>query len=291
MASLLGRYGGADVHLAMARRFWQEDRLREADAAMEQALRAGLPPGDFYDLQRTIEAELGARTAGEIRRIDEHALIEADPDAWGDAWPELVAGVRSAVAEVGDRLGVRWGRPTLVTLVPNDEWVQFVHARYGYYRERVPWHKVCLPPSAILPLSVFARAVRHEVSHAAIHQLAGDEAPRWLDEGIAVLMEGGARPDERRRYLLAAARGGRPALDEVSALLEGYDLDLSSGRAGICYAAAGDFAAWLLDRGGWSGLAQILRRVGHGETVDRAIRRAIGTDRRRLEREWLSAAG
>ncbi len=290
MRSVLGRYGGRDLHLAMARRFWEEDRLSEARAAMEQALRAGFHPGDLYDLQRSIEAELGARLAGSRIRVDEHLLIEADPAMWGADWPAILRVVREAAVSVGDALGVRWGKPVLVTVVPDEDYVEFVHARFGYYRERAPWHKVCLPPSAVYPPSVLTRASRHEIAHAAAHQLAGDGHPRWLDEGIAVLMEGSLLADERRRYAIASNRGRRPALDEISARMEGYDLDLGSGAAGVCYAAAADFTRLMMDRAGWDGMARALRLMGQGMPPDKALRRAAGIDRRRLEREWLASS-
>lgn len=270
----------------MARRAFEEDRLAAAAAAMDLALRAGLQPGDIYDLQRTIEAELGAREAGRIWRLEEHALVEGDPLFWHGVWPRLLAHIPPVVADCAAMLRVRWGRPVLVTLVPSDEWVQYVHARYGYYRETVPWHKVCLPHSMVSSSDLQSRALRHEVAHAAVHQLAGGEAPRWLDEGIAVLMEGGPQPEERRRYGIFAARRGRPRLSEIADRLAGYALDLGSGDAAVCYAAAADFTSVLHSQAGWMGLGAVLRRLGDGEPVERALRRVLGVDLRRLEREW-----
>src|SRR5579871_2981328 len=139
------------LHIAKAHEYWREDRLNLAVAAMENALRVGVPPGSLYDLQRTLEAEAGARQAGRFLRIEEWVVLEADPGAWRDMWPALVDDARQAVREVADALGVRWGKPVLITLFPDDAWVQFMHTRYGYYYERTEVHKICLPPSAVRP--------------------------------------------------------------------------------------------------------------------------------------------
>ena len=40
----------------------------------------------------------------------------------------------------------------------------------------------------------FRRSVRHEFTHAVIHELSGGKCPGWLDEGMAQFMEGSTNP-------------------------------------------------------------------------------------------------
>jgi hypothetical protein len=279
----------AELHYRKAREYWSEDRLELAQAAMDAALRAGLPASDIYDFQRTVEAECAARRAARIVRIGEHAALEAEPVSYDDLWRTLVVLTRRAVVEVSSVLGVAWGKPVLVTMFQDDEWVEFMHARYGYYAERAPWHKVCLPPSAAASPPQLLRALRHEVAHAAVRTLAGGAAPRWLDEGTAVWMEGGATPDERRRLRIAVRRGHRPSLARISGAFESFDVPIDSLEGLMGYAGAGAFVSAAIERSGVAALRALLVGLGAGQSVDSAHRRAFGIPLRAAERAWVDA--
>lgn len=279
------------LHLAKAREFWREDRLELANAAMRNALRVGLPPGNWYDLQRTIEAELGARRAGRFYRLAEYLALEAEPRHWGSAWEGIRQTAPRACEGITEALGICWGKLVLVTLIPEEDWLAFMHARYGYYAERAEWHKICLPPSAIRARGLFQRALLHEMAHAGVHQLAGEGVPRWLDEGIAVVLEGGSPQEEQRRYRIALRKGRRLTLDEVSSGFESFEVEIDSPRSVLSYAAAGDFVGRLVAAQGFGLLGDLLRRIGRGERPDRAFRAAFGVSLPRAEREWLVSIG
>jgi hypothetical protein len=274
------------LHLAKAREYWRADRLDLAVAAMKNALRVGLHPGDIYDFQRTIEAEYGARTAGRFCRVAEHLILETDPDLWRDYWQEIRLTAQRAVETVSEALAVRWGKPVLLTLIPKDEWVEFMHARYGYYAGRMETHKICLPPSAVYPPGQLRRAVLHESAHAAVHSLAGEEVSRWLDEGVAIMLEGGSPDDERRRYRIAVKKGRLMTLDEISAGFESYETEIGSPRSLLCYAGAGDFVGRLASAHGLNLLRSYLAVIGTGRRADRAFRDVFGLPLHRAEAAW-----
>ena len=274
------------LHLTKARELWLADRLDLADAAMRRALRVGFAPGSQYDLQRTIEAEYGARRAGAMWRLGEELIVEGAPARWERHWPAIVRELTRAMTDVTRTLNVRWGKPVLITLIPQDDWVEFMHARYGYYAERVETHKVCLPPTAIHPSEILRRAARHEIAHAAVHQLAGDGAPRWLDEGMAVTLEGGSPPDEVRRFSALVQKGVTMSLEQLSAGFESYDVEIGSPRSHFCYAASGAFVGRLAGIHGLGALRELLASIGGGAKVDRAFRSVLGQPLWRAEKEW-----
>lgn len=279
------------LHLAKAREFWREDRLELANAAMQNALHVGLPPGDWYDLQRTIEAELGARRISRFYRLAEHLTLEVEPHRWGNAWEGIRQTAPRVCEEVTEALGICWGKLILVTLIPEEDWLAFMHTRYGYYAERTEWHKICLPPSAIRTQRLFRRALLHEMAHAGVHQLASEGVPRWLDEGIAVVLEGGSPPGEQRQYHSSLRKGLQLTLEEVSSGFESFEVPIDSPRSALSYAAAGDFVGHLVNAQGFGSLRNLLRRIGRGERSDRAFRTAFGVPLPRAEREWLSSIG
>lgn len=266
------------VHLAQAREYWRQDRLDLANAAIRNALRVGIPAGDWYDLQRIVEAEWGARQASRRIRVSEHLILEAS-----GLTPEIRVIANRALAEVSDALAVAWAKPILLTLFPSDEWVEFMHARYGYYTPRTEAHKIGLPPSSAGVPHLLGRAARHEMTHAAVNQLAGESAPRWLNEGLAVLMEGGP-PDNSWRS------AGILRLDEISAGFESFDVDLGSPRSLVCYAAAGDFVRRMAESHGLAGLRSCLTRIGASVRPDRAFRESLGISLSQAERQWQQAA-
>ena len=266
------------LHLTQAQEYWRQDRLDLASEALQRAQRVGFPPGSLYDFQRMVEAEYSSRQSAQRIRIAEQIIVEADPTYWGDYWDKICSEVPSAVGEVESVLDARWSKPVLITLIPDQEWVAFLHARYGYYTDRADSHKVCLPPVAIRPRSQLSRAVRHEVAHAAVSQLAGKGAPRWLNEGIAVNIEGGAG------WL---GNEVRLPLERISAGFESYDVELGSPRSHLSYAGSGEFVAGLLKREGWPGLRKLLTSLRDGVVIDRAFRDVYGEPLRQAEKRWL----
>lgn len=277
--------GNWQLHVAMANRYWREDRLELAAAAMQNALALGIPAGDLYDFQHTIEAEQFTRQESLLRRVEEHLWIEANPIRWQGYYARLAETTLTAFQTVTDGLQVRWGKPVLVTFFGQEELIAFMHARYGYYAARLPWHKVCLPPSAAYPVSNLRRAARHEIAHAGVHQMGGEEVPRWLDEGLAVILEGGVSDRERRRFR-RAQRGRSFSLNQLSGLFESYETELDSTLAACAYAAAGDFVGSLLQRHGAGNLRVFLRSLRAGQRMERAFRDAFGVPLRQAEKEW-----
>jgi hypothetical protein len=266
------------LHLSQAQEYWRQDRLDLASLALQKAQRVGFPPGSLYDFQRMIEAEYNARLSAQRIRISEHLIIEAEPSFWGGNWERICRIAQSAVEEVEGTLDARWSKPVLITLIPDQEWVAFLHARYGYYTNRSDSHKVCLPPVAIRPPSQFLRAVKHEAAHAAVHQLAGESVPRWLNEGIAVNMEGGVPwPGNPVRL----------SLDSITAGFESYDVELGSPRSHLSYAGSGEFVAGLLRREGWAGVRRLLTQLNSDIRIDRAFREIYDEPIRQAEKQWM----
>jgi hypothetical protein len=269
------------VHLSKAREYWRMDRLDLAHAAMELALQSGFPPGDLHDFQRVIEAELGARQAGEQRRVAENLVLEASTERWGEHWKTIRDLSITALTEVESAFDARWSKPVLLTVIPDGEWVSFMRARYGYYAARTDNHKICLPPSAVSSRSQILRAMLHETSHAAVQEIGGDNVPIWLNEGLAVTMEG------REGGLPPAAR--RMSLDEVSGGFENWEVDLGTTRTQQSYAAAGEFTTLLLSKIGWDGMRRTLTAIREGTAVERAVRQVSDLSLRRLERDWIAS--
>ncbi len=277
------------THMGKALEYYDADRLELAHAAMALALNAGVQPTSIFDRQRALDAELGARREGERWRIGEHLIVEAPNYLLRNT--SFVEITSAATMDVTETWSVRWGKPVLVTVFATQDAALFLHSRYGYYSPRSEAHKICLPPSVCAHPDLLRQAVRHEAAHAAVHTLAGDAVPRWLDEGIAVWTEGGGGPHNDRRVRLAAMkrRLPLPTPDDVAASLGTYEVELDSARAADAYAAAGSFAGHLIDRFGVADVRRFLVAVGESGEAKRTVRRTFGRDLRELVRSWWQA--
>lgn len=275
----------ASVHLTKAWEFWRADRLDLALRAIGAALRAGVPASHLYDFHRMVDAESGTRHLSERLRLEEHLEIEASPETRAGDLARAAAAFREAAWLVGQRLALRWGRPVLLSLVPDDAFVEFMRARFGYYAERLERHKVVLPPSA-WQQGDLRRALRHEVAHAGVHELSGDGCPRWLNEGIAVCLEGEPDQADVRRHRLSLRNGALPTWEEISGDLGSWEVPLGSAISEAAYFRSGAFVTFLAVRFGWERLKTALVSMGEGRSVEKALLRALGVSLPRLWREW-----
>jgi hypothetical protein len=127
------------------------------------------------------------------------------------------------------------------------------------------------------------RLVRHEYTHALVHQVTRGRAPVWLHEGLAQVME--PRPAPRvldvavpRRLVSLAGVERLSRTMEPAAFTAGYQLTHVA-------------AEHLVDRGGLAGVRALLRRLGEGEPADRALRAAFGFGPEEVEARLLAVAG
>ncbi len=271
------------LHLLKAEEFWRADRLELANAAIRRALEVGIPAGNWYNLQRTVEAEYVARKVSRRMRTEEWLIFETDPDRWASYWSEIVSTVSTAFHELTDALGVRWAKPVLITIIPDDDWMEFMHSRYGYYTHRAECHKICLPPSAVRHIPILCRAARHEIAHAAVNQLAGENVPRWLNEGLAVTLEG---PDPHPVSNVVRMRFG-----EISAGFESFNVEIGDDRSQQSYTHSAAIVSSLIASSGMQAIREYLVAIGKGINPDRAFQTAFGRPLAQAERDWLRGAG
>jgi len=131
--------------------------------------------------------------------------------------------------------------------------------------------------------------LHHELVHlffAAATSGAEVEAPRWLNEGIAMWRSGewdlGLEQHRRHADVLrdAGAAGTLFALDDLDAAFPG------GAFFAVAYAQSISFVEWLLARGGEEGLRAYLARLDTDEDPSPAFRAVYGISLEDAEREW-----
>jgi tetratricopeptide (TPR) repeat protein len=124
--------------------------------------------------------------------------------------------------------------------------------------------------------------VRHEYTHAVIHDITKGAAPIWVHEGLAQVMEGRPRYGlditvPREHVTLAGierlGRTGDPAAFTAGYILMHVAMEHVVDRAGI------------------AGVANFLKRLGQGQPVDQALKDAAGLTLEDVESRLRAAAG
>ncbi len=197
------------------------------------------------------------------------------------------------------QVGSRPAEPTGVVLYGRGAYDRAHRHRFsfqtvGFFDGRI--HVV----SAAHPAGELRALLFHEFVHALFRERTGGDRPYWLNEGLAELAGRAARRQEglsvsERSSLRAAIEGGRwMPLADLSAGFSG----LSDPVARAAYLQSTAAAAWIVERTDAAARAELLRRIGEGESEDDALRAVVGTDTRgvdaavraRIEAEFPSFA-
>ncbi len=123
---------------------------------------------------------------------------------------------------------------------------------------------------------------RHELSHVALEDaVLHRHVPHWFNEGLAIY-ESGEFPWLRRKTLMDATLSGTvlplAALDR-SFPRENYEVS-------IAYAESADFVRFLMRDSDRQRFTAMIERVRDGQSFDRAVADAYGSDLRKLEFQW-----
>jgi tetratricopeptide (TPR) repeat protein len=126
------------------------------------------------------------------------------------------------------------------------------------------------------------RLVRHEYTHLLIHQATHGNAPRWLHEGLAQVMEPRSAPRLVETDVV---------LDRQYFTLDGLERLFRSNAVGAAYQLSHIVVAYLVDRGGMSGLRALLGHLGQGQSMAQALKEGVGVNVEDVEARLLAAGG
>ena len=168
-----------------ARELYLNDQVEGALETIEPI--SGEPAlGPIY---RLIEGE--ARTRNVSEQVDLASWLRFE---WvrGEVphGPEAGEVVLLAAKTVADRLQWDKHEKVLATILVAEADAEWNEARYGYCVDKTPYDKICMPQVAARDKKELWRVALHEFAHVVILNTTRKAAPRWLDEGIACLMEG-----------------------------------------------------------------------------------------------------
>lgn len=124
----------------------------------------------------------------------------------------------------------------------------------------------------------------HELTHIVLGRaFAPEQAPRWLQEGVARVMAGEHTPDTTRELARGVLTGAIRTLDDLD---EGFYSH--HGQASLAYAQASDFVSWFRVTYGDDAFRGLLGEMAGGRDLRGAIYRSTGEFHDEVERAWRS---
>ena len=251
---------------------YRADRVDRAIAVYETALeRAPLSPaaealrrrlGSWRretELQTTFAEIRGARAAVRFRGSRDEALAR-----------HVLERLEAAYAHVGGMLGAYPSQPTSVVLYTREEFEEIT---------RLPsWTVAAYDGRIRLPLSrppdapwdpgdeiELDRLLTHELVHAVVATLAGRNAPVWLNEGLATLLEPAGSAEVEAPL---ARERTRPSLERLHQSF----LQLDTADAQVAYAVSAHAVRRMTELAGTPAIVGLLGDLGRGVAFDRAFR-------------------
>lgn len=239
---------------------WAATRALYLEDLVEDALVEADRLGGFDSNE--IHAEAEVRAHGQVWNPRAWLMVEALPDAIPDDFDPLVETIALTCEELSSAF--RWNQQesTLITFLPSQFEVDWMPARWGYFVDKKPYDKICLPHDLLRNKLELRRAVRHEFMHDISWNKTNGHDPRWLSEALATLAEDRLNADSWDAFRRDPKLWLSPT--ELVGML-GADQRRSDGTRGIrlAYDQASFIARYLADRGGTPKLADLLEAIGN----------------------------
>jgi hypothetical protein len=223
--------------------------------ALQEAERlGGQDSNDLY-------AEAEVRSSGSQRNLRDWLSLEAIESEVPHNLSEVSAIVARECEALSDRFGWDHREHTLVSLLPKDVEAPWMPGRWGYFVDKEPYDKICLPYHLTIDLPNLRRTIQHEFMHVITWNLTDGHAPRWLSEAMSTYAED--RLDAAVWKGLKTGSANWMTLSEVDALVSADNRD-EKKRAAIsfAYTQANLVARYLAATGGDPKIGVLLRAIG-----------------------------
>ncbi len=134
------------------------------------------------------------------------------------------------------------------------------------------------------------RLLAHEYTHAAVHRLSSGRAPVWLQEGLALVFEGGpqVRSPGPSAFLAGHAEGGDPLAGSSSGFVHQSFLALTPHQARAAYLQSHAATQALIDRYGLGPVRRLLERLSIEPDFARVFDAVLGERYRGFEAVWTT---
>lgn len=233
-------------------------------------------------------------------RFDWQSLEDADLRVWWYGAPrdfavDIAGQAEAALDRLAPLIGSRPDRRVEIVTYQNQADLRNAMFNRGEgYEERLSTLGARVAPD-ILILDAgtggpeLEEVIAHELSHIVLnlhYEEAYVDAPLWLDEGLAMYVEGPLDGGEQRALDRAVAA------DKVMSVRSLTSFPGNPDQVELAYAQSQDLVAFLIETGGEERFRRLLAEVGQGEAdIDAILKDSYGFDQLGLYQAWRTSKG
>lgn len=293
----LQRYDEAEIDLLEARSildpdvqvlsllgelYYDTDRMYQALDVMETAAQLDSANHAVGQMLKKIRQELAVEQ-NMNKEYGGHFVITFDGEENPDLGKEILDVLEDAYNDLGSRLDHFPEQRVSVILYSRQQFHQVTRSpdwSGGLYDG-----KIRLPIGGITRVDTSVRRLLyHEYMHVMLRDMAGQQIPFWLNEGLAELVERelGGEPD----FIHESQRAHRGF---TLAQLEKSFLRFDGVSAVLAYEESYSFVRFLIDQYGWHKVRELLFTLGGGRKIAEAVDQVFGDyslSYAELERRW-----
>ena len=221
--------------------------------AMELAEDVGVGfNGSYLAMFRMIEAENMTRDSSEFSDRGDWLLLEHVPEFTNRSLEEIELVVRHSCDQVADDFGWQHGPAVLFSFLHPAADAPYIPGRAGFFVDKYPFDKVCLPTHLVQQPELLTGAIRHEYSHAMALNRSQGRCPNWLHEAIAMTAQynGAVKMASPQRWVDPKALGRAFRHERIS--------EVGGRIVGDAYRQAHVIGAYLVSLKGRRGLGEVL---------------------------------
>lgn len=309
------KYQGARANINKGISLYNEGRNKEALPYLEEIINSGIVHPDVYyvlgdiyyarnELQKAIEYwEIAQRLsprntilskitkAKKELKLDEklsdkiscNFVLKYDQD---DSYSsELVLhSLINAYNELAYDLGWYEHSEFTVILYSNEDFTDILNV--PSWAAAIYDGKIRIPfQYASLNIDELEAIIRHELTHALLHRIAGNNIPAWLHEGIAQYKDGVDDTEVRNTLWHAVINNLLIPITHLKACF----VNLDNTKVKIAYAESLGFIEYLIDNYGFYTILNILNNFNNYTSLDELFTSVYNVDLNQLENDWITS--
>ncbi len=137
---------------------------------------------------------------------------------------------------------------------------------------------------ASLDIDELESIIRHELTHAILHCIAGNKVPAWLHEGIAQYKDGVDDSDVKKTLKEAVVNNRLIPISELNA---GFGNIKDKTQVKIAYAESLDFIEYLINNYGFYTILDVLNKFNNHTSLNELFHYVYRIDLNQLENNWI----
>lgn len=280
--AILQRSNDAQPYKLLGEIYSMRDEMDMAVGYLEKAVE--LDPSDRELAQRLAKAQRERKTQGAFQQeATLHFTVKFEGREERDVAAQIIDLLEEAYREIGQALSAFPQAPITVILYSNQQFRDVTLTP--------SWSQGLFDGKIRLPIegsgkdpTLLKKVVDHEYAHAVIYDLCKGRVPTWLNEGIALNLEG----DNTARWehaLLNQIKQDQNLIPLKN--LHGSFMAFPDDRAALAYAESHSATQYLMDRYGLYRIKELLLTLAGESSFEAAFENQFLVDYTEFERDWL----